>query len=80
MPDFNHCRQCGRELLNTIFCPQCEHCLCSYPCLDEHIAGHTVVDHSRALAANSNGLSEKAPPAGKAPRGEGLSLSHCAPV
>ena len=154
MQDFDHCRQCGRELLNTIFCSQCEQCLCSYRCLDEHIAGRVLRptaarlssacqarapigrrlralvdasavtlrpdrppalraklarapsgrrlralvdasvatlrpdrppalrakldpggsrpgpgDHSRAFAANSNGLSEKAPPAGNAPGG-----------
>ncbi len=40
MSVFSHCQQCGRRLRDAIFCPGCGQCLCSFACLDEHIARH----------------------------------------
>jgi hypothetical protein len=40
MSVFTHCHQCGRKLRDAVFCPRCGQCLCSFACLDEHVAQH----------------------------------------
>ena len=40
MSDFSHCQRCGRRLRDAMFCPACRQCLCSFACLDEHMAQH----------------------------------------
>lgn len=40
MSDFSHCQRCGRRLRDAIFCPACRQCLCSFACLDTHMAEH----------------------------------------
>ena len=53
MPDFNHCQQCGRELVNTFFCHRCGHCLCSLNCMNRHEVRHAL--HERK-APGPNGI------------------------
>ncbi len=56
MSVFSHCQQCGRRLRDAIFCPGCGQCLCSFACLDGHIAQHgaptaTPVDPIKSAVA-----------------------------
>lgn len=44
MSPLSHYERCGRRLRDAIFCPRCGQCLCSFACLDVHIAGHQGPD------------------------------------
>lgn len=66
MSDFTHCQRCGRKLRDVIFCPACRQCLCSFACLDEHMAGH------RAPTATPGDPIGPAPAIDPPPEGRGI--------
>ncbi len=68
MSVFSHCQRCGRKLRDSLYCPGCGQWLCSFACLDEHVAEH------RAPTATPDDPSKPAIVIDPLPEGRGIGV------